>query len=287
MIDPYKTLQVEHNASAAKVKTAFHALAHKYHPDKNQRNPVAGEKFKDLLAAYKMLSDDEERKCFDRGKTGPSRGSTPNAGSRPSPWPSHGKASGIKVNGPDINYDLKIGFIEAALGATKHILTWDGKGLKVTIPPGTGNGQVISLKHRGMTGFGGGESGNACVKIHVEPHYIFRRKGDHIHLEIPVFRDEAANGCNIQVDTIDGPVAVSIPKGSKTGDILCLKGKGIVRDGNNRGDQYIKLRIRKHDKEYMHPHSPLKAAHEDSETHLMEYMKRTAKPAKQIPPTIN
>lgn len=287
MIDPYKTLKVEGNASAAKVKTAFHVLAHKCHPDKNHGDPVSEEKFKNLLAAYKVLSDDEKRKCFDRGKTGLSRGSTPNAHSRPSPGPSHGKASGIKVNGPDINYDLKVGFNEAALGTTKHIVTWDGKSLKVNIPPGTRNGQVICLKHHGMTGFGDGESGNACVKIQVKPHNLFRRKGDDIHVEIPVFRDEVANGCKIQVDTIDGPVAVSIPKGSKTGDILCLKGKGIVRDGNNRGDQYIKLKIMKHDKEYMHPHSPLKAAHEDSETHLMEYIKRTAKPAKQTPPTIH
>ena len=172
MIDPYKTLQVERNASAAKVKTAFHVLAHKYHPDKNHGDPVSEGKFKNLLAAYKVLSDNGKRKGFGRGKTGLSRGSTPNARSRPSPGPSHGKASGIKVNGPDINYDLKVGFLEAALGATKHIVTWDGKGLKVTIPPGTRNGQVISLKHRGMTGFGGGEDGDARVKIHVENHLM-------------------------------------------------------------------------------------------------------------------
>lgn len=287
MIDPYKTLEVERNASAAKVKTAFHMLAHKYHPDKNHGDPVAEGKFKNLLAAYKVLSDDGKRKCFDRGETDLCSGSMGEARSRPSPEHSAGKASRIKVNGPDINYTLKVGFLEAALGATKHIVTWDGKSLKVNIPPGTGNGQVICLKHHGMTGFGGGESGNACVKIHVEPHNFFRRKGNDIHVDIPVFRDEVANGCKIRVDTIDGPVAVSIPKGSKTGDILCLKGKGIVRDGNNRGDQYIKLKIMKHDKEYLHPHSPLRAAHEDSETHLMEYIKRTAKPAKQTPPTIH
>lgn len=172
MIDPYKTLEVERNASAANVKTVFHKLAHMYHPDKNQVDPAAEEKFKDLLAAYKVLSDVGQRKRFDRGETDLCSSSMGDARSRPSPGRSDGKASRIKVNGPNINYNLKVGFSEAVLGTTKRIITYNGKSLKVNIPPGTRNGQFICLKHQGMTGIGGGESGNACVKIQVKPHHF-------------------------------------------------------------------------------------------------------------------
>lgn len=87
-------------------------------------------------------------------------------------------------------------------------------------------------------------------------------------------------GGKIEVDTIDGPVAVSIPKGSKTGDILRLRRKGTVCDSKNRGDQYIKLKIMKHDKPCKKPHFPLKTTHEDFEAHLMEFLRRMAKPTK-------
>jgi DnaJ-class molecular chaperone len=94
-----------------------------------------------------------------------------------------------------------------------------------------------------MPGLGGGAAGDALVEITVEPHPAFRVDGDDVRAEIPVTLAEAILGGRVLTETIDGPVRVTIPEGSNTGTTLRLKGKGLAKDGNKRGDHFAVLKI--------------------------------------------
>jgi DnaJ-class molecular chaperone len=95
-----------------------------------------------------------------------------------------------------------------------------------------------------MPGFEGGPPGDAYVEVHIQPHPFFERKNGNVHLELPVTLAEAVLGGKIEVPTIDGPVTMTVPKGSNTGTTLRLKGRGIVDPkSGQRGDQYVRLKV--------------------------------------------
>ena len=103
---------------------------------------------------------------------------------------------------------------------------------------------MLRLKGQGMPGFGGGPAGDAYVELHVEPHALFKRKDDNIHLVLPVTLQEAVLGGTIAVPTIDGQVNVRVPKGSNTGTKMRLKEKGIRnRRSGKKGHQYVELKV--------------------------------------------
>ena len=139
---------------------------------------------------------------------------------------------------------LPVEFLEVANGAARTITLPDGKMLQVTIPEGAEDRQMLRLKGQGMAGFGGGPPGDAYVELHVEPHPFFHRKDDNIHVEVPVTLKEAMLGARIEVPTIGGPVAVTVPKGSNTGTTLRLRDRGIRnRKSGQRGHQMINLKV--------------------------------------------
>jgi DnaJ-class molecular chaperone len=81
------------------------------------------------------------------------------------------------------------------------------------------------------------------VEVEVRPHRIFVRKGDDIHVELPVTLSEAVLGGKVTVPTPSGPVTMTVPKWSNTGTVLRLKGKGVPRAGGGRGDELVTLKI--------------------------------------------
>ena len=139
---------------------------------------------------------------------------------------------------------MPVEFLEAAAGAKKRVTMADGSVLDVNIPAGTEDRQTLRLKGQGQPGFGGAPAGDAYIEVHIQPHAFFTRKDNNIHLELPVSLTEAVLGGRITVPTIDGDVAMTIPKGSNTGTTLRLKGRGIVdRKSKQRGDEYVKLKV--------------------------------------------
>ncbi|WP_244630155.1 J domain-containing protein [Microvirga tunisiensis] len=145
--------------------------------------------------------------------------------------------------GRDLRFRLSIDFLEAVNGTRKAVTLPNGQSLEINVPPGIDDGQVLRLVGRGEPGTGGAPPGNALIEIHVRPHRLFRREGDDIRLDLPVTLKEAVLGARIQVPTPTGPVMVSIPKGSNTGKVLRLKGKGAPRSDGTHGDLYAALRI--------------------------------------------
>jgi DnaJ-class molecular chaperone len=279
MTDPYAALGVERSASDEEIKAAFKKLARQFHPDLHPDDKAAEARFKQVSSAYDLLKDKEKRRRFDAGEIDASGQETPQhryyrdyAGR---PDGSHaqqdgfaseedleeflarafgggygGRAGGrarhaeFRARGADASYVLPVGFLEAANGAERTVTLPDGKSLKVKIPEGAEDRQMLRLKGQGMPGFGGGPAGDAYVELHVEPHAFFRRKDDNIHLTVPVTLKEAVLGGTIAVPTVDGQVNLKVPKGSNTGTKMRLKEKGIRnRRSGKRGHQYVELQV--------------------------------------------
>ena len=272
MKDPYQLLGVARDADQNAIKKAFRKLAKKLHPDLNPGNKKVEQEFKEVNAAYDLLSDPKKRERFARGEIDASGAERPersfyrayaegggNTKYREAEFGEfsaedilselfgRGRSRGGKpprMRGEDVNYSLTVSFLEAANGAKKRVTLADGKTLDVTIPPGTEDGQTLRLKGQGLSGVGGGPAGDAYVEIHVEPHPFFNRKDSNIHLDLPVTLSEAVLGASVTVPTIDGNVSIKVPPGSNTGTTLRLKGRGLVdRKTRERGDQYVTLKV--------------------------------------------
>ena len=265
MRDPYQILGVARDADQDTIKKAFRKLAKKLHPDLNPGNKKVEQEFKEVNAAYDLLSDPQKRARFDRGEIDASGAERPersfyrayaegggNAKYREAEFGEFSAEDILselfgrgrrnrqppRMRGEDVTYTLAVSFVDAANGAKKRVTLADGKTLDVTIPPGTEHGQTLRLKGQGMPGVGGGPAGDAYVEIQVEPHAFFTRKDSNVHLEVPVTLPEAVLGATLTVPTVDGKVSIKVPPGSNTGTTLRLKGRGIVdRKSGQRGDQ--------------------------------------------------
>lgn len=266
--DPYAALGVAKDASQDDIRRAYKKIAKTSHPDLNPGDPKAAERFKVAAGAYELLKDPEKRARFDRGEIDASGQETPERrfyreyaeGPEATYHTSRGfddfgdlgdvfgdlfgqrargrRAEGFVARGPDRHYTLEVGFLEAAKGATRRITLPDGAMLDVKIPEGLADGQVLRLRGKGGAGLGGGPPGDALVTVGVAPHPVFAREGNDILVELPISLDEAVLGGKVEVPTIGGRVAVSVPKGASTGRVLRLRGRGV-----KGGDQLVTLRI--------------------------------------------
>ena len=118
------------------------------------------------------------------------------------------------------------------------------KTLKVTIPAGIDNGQIISLRGQGSAGKNGGPAGDLQIVITVQPHQLFRRDGADVYCNAPITFTQAVLGGEMEIPTIDGKVKYDIPEGTQTGSTFRLKGKGIPNvNGRARGDQFVTVYI--------------------------------------------
>lgn len=267
MRDPYQILGVERKASAEDIKQAYRRLAKLYHPDLNPGRADIEHKFKEVNAAYSLLSDPDKRGRFDRGEIDATGAERPDRsfrrayaragdGGGPDPFgfddpfadifgaarKRHG--SGVKSKGADVAYSVTVPFVDACIGTKRRVTLSTGKSIDVTIPPGTRDLSKLRLKGQGLPGLGGAPAGDAIVEIHVVPHPLFVRREDDIHIEVPISLKEAILGAAIKVPTLDGKVALKVPKGANTGTTLRLKGKGVFNpDRRIHGDQYVKLSV--------------------------------------------
>ena len=175
------------------------------------------------------------------GRSGASAGSAAGRGAGGAGGAEGGR---VRTRGQDRRFHLEVDFLDAVRGTTQRIAMGTGAAptLDVTIPAGVQDGTVLRLKGKGAPGLGGGPAGDALVELRVRPHRHFRREGDDIVLEVPVTIDEAALGARIEVPTIGGRVQMTVPKGSGSGDVLRLKGRGI-KGKSGTGDQRVVLRI--------------------------------------------
>jgi DnaJ-class molecular chaperone len=266
MKDPYVVLGVGRDASDETIKKAYRRLAKKLHPDLHPGNRATEQQFKEVTAAYDLLSDPVKRARFDRGEidaAGSERGfqgARAGAGARAYQRAGAGAGAGsfsfdeiiAEILGRgrreseerlgDQSQALRLPFLDAALGGKRRLTTADGRNIDITIPAGIDGGQSLRLKGQGPRAPRGVAPGDLYLEIEVDPHPFFQRKEYDIHVELPVTLTEAVLGATVKVPTIHGAVALKVPRGSNSGATLRLKGKGIAAAGKS-GDQYVKLRV--------------------------------------------
>lgn len=268
MRDPYSVLGVSKSSTDAELKKTYRKLAKKLHPDINAGDERIADRFKEVSAAYALLRDKELRGRYDRGEINADGSEKGFAGAGFHPQ-GGGMGTGRfgegfdpeaifasifgggrrqqqprRQKGQNKNYRLSVDFLEAVKGGKRPLTLGNGKALNVTIPENVKEGQKIRLKGQGDEGMAGGPAGDAIIEIMIKPHAYFRCDGNDIHLDLPLTLEEAVSGDKINIPTIDGMVAMTIPKGSSSGRMMRLKGKGTVDPKTKvRGDQYVKLQI--------------------------------------------
>ena len=143
--------------------------------------------------------------------------------------------------GADIAYRLKVTFEDAVALKPQRITLGDGKTIDLKLPNGLEDGTRIRLAGKGQEGPGG--RGDAIVTIEIAPHRFFRREGNNLRLDLPVTLKEAVLGAKVKVPTAQGAVMLTIPKGTSSGKVLRLKGRGFTAKDGKRGDQLVTVEI--------------------------------------------
>lgn len=150
----------------------------------------------------------------------------------------------FRARGEDRGYRLAVPFLEAARGGKQRLTLDDGRTVDVRIPAGIEDGQQIRLRGQGGQGYGGAPAGDALISVAITPHDTLTRDGLNITMTLPVSLPEAVLGAKLEIETISGPVSLTIPPASNTGTRLRLKGRGIKLDNGARtGDQIITLAL--------------------------------------------
>ena len=118
------------------------------------------------------------------------------------------------------------------------------ESLAINVPPGLSDGARIRIPGKGHVGRNGGETGDLYVDVNVQPHQIFERDGDDLHLTVPIAVHEAALGAKIDVPSLDGPARVRIPPGTQSGQRFRVRERGVPspRDGR-RGDLVVEVQL--------------------------------------------
>ena len=272
--DYYKIIGVDKNASQDEIKKAYRKLAMKYHPDRNQDNKKAEEKFKQVTEANEVLSDPEKRKKYDtlgsNWKQYQSQGqgfedfySNYGRGGGGAQYSYSGNLDDLFGNisgfsdffesffgrsgaaadrtqsvrsrkGQDFEATLYIPLIETYNGTTKEISV-GGKRVRVKISPGTKDGKKLRLKGLGNEGMNGGEKGDLYLTLKIEKDPYFDLDGNDLYYDLYVDLYTAVLGGKKQVITLGGKtINITIPEGTDSGKVLRLKGLGFPISENSK-----------------------------------------------------
>jgi DnaJ-class molecular chaperone len=150
-----------------------------------------------------------------------------------------GGFGGFSQRGSDVRARLEIDLEDAIRGGKQRIAFSDGRTIDVTIPRGAQEGQTLRLKGQGSPGRSG--PGDAFIELAIKPHPIYRREGEVLVMDVPIPFYDAVLGGKVEAPTPDGPVQLTIPKGSNTGARLRLKGRGLADNKGVRGDLFARL----------------------------------------------
>lgn len=281
--DPYSVLGVARGASEAEIKKAYRKLAKELHPDRNQDNPKAADRFGQVTSAYDLLTDKDKRAQFDRGEIDADGNPTAPFGFGAGRGAGGGYRQGSGGSGFDFGTDASdfgdifeglfgrggssgggftSGFGRRAAPSPRgadiayrlRVPFEDAAALKpqrITLADGktidlklsAGLETGTQMRLSGKGEQGPGGTGDAIVTIDVQPHRFFKRDSYNVLLDLPVTLTEAVKGGKVKVPTVDGPVMLNVPAGSTSGRTLRLKGKGFHRKGGDRGDQLVTLMV--------------------------------------------
>ena len=275
-IDYYKILGIDKTATEADVKKAYRKLARKYHPDLNPNNKEAEQKFKEINEANEVLSHPENRKKFDqygenwqhseefeKQRQQQSRGGGGSQGgfggfegfsgggdysdffeSMFGGRSAGGRSQARQSKGGDYNAELHLN-LKDVYTTQKRELTINGKKIRLTIPAGVENGQVIKISGMGAESQNGGPKGDLYITFTIENNTKFKLDKNNLYFTVNLDLYTAILGGEITVDTFDGKVKLKVMPGTQNGTKVKLKGKGfpVYKKEGVFGDLYISYQI--------------------------------------------
>jgi molecular chaperone DnaJ len=254
--DYYAILGVDKKADAATIKKTYRSLARELHPDKTKGDKKLEDRFKEVSEAYEILSDVKKRSEYDQARqvfqSGAYRQGQQSSGDFSDLFSGGGDIFSQLFTGrrgprkgQDIETEISISFRDALFGKEVDLhlsgQSRAGSTITVRIPAGVSDGSKVRVKGRGGPGEAG--SGDLFVLVNVIPHPVFTRKGENLHISVPVSFTEAALGADIAVPTIEGDeVKVRLGSGTQNGKTLRVKGRG-VKKGINAGDLLVTIEV--------------------------------------------
>lgn len=271
-IDYYKILGISKDATQEDIKKAYRKLARKYHPDLNKDNPNAQEKFQEINEANEVLSNPEKRKRYDEYgenwkyaeelEKQKKQQTKEQSGTREGTfWYSDDNTSGFSdffeelfgyryrnynraMRGKDYESELHLTLRQAA-EEQKQILNLNGKNIRITIPAGVADGQVIKLRGYGEPGKGDAPDGDLYITFRIKEDPTFKRIGNDLYTTTTIDLYTAVLGGEIILDTLNGKVKVKIKAGTQNNSKIRLKEKGfpIYKQSGKYGDLILSIQI--------------------------------------------
>lgn len=273
-IDYYKILGIPKTASENDIKKAYRKLARKLHPDLNPDDKEAERKFKEINEANEVLSNPENRKKYDKyGKDWQHAEAFEKAEQQQKQYQQSRRSSGgfqdqdysdffesmfggassrsgsrnnpLKFRGQDYSAELQF-TLEDAYKTHKRTITVNGKNIRLTIPAGVKNGQIIKIKGHGGKGINGGPNGDLHIKFTILNHTKFKRNNDNLYATIPLDLYTAMLGGEITIPVFEGKVKLKIKPETQNGTKIKLKGKGfpVYKKEGQFGDLFITYQIK-------------------------------------------
>jgi curved DNA-binding protein len=279
-VDYYKTLGVAKNATEDEIKKAYRKLARKLHPDLNPNDKDAHKKFQQINEANEVLSDPEKRKQYDqygkdwkhadqfeKAKQQQGRQGFGSGGFGGGNFGEYTYSSGddsefsdffeslfggaksrrtqTKYRGQDYSAELHLSLSDA-YKTHKQTLTINGKNVRITIPAGVENGQVIRLKGYGSEGANGGPAGDLLITFVIKNDTEFKRDGNDLYKTEDIDLYTALLGGEKTIDTIGGKIKLKVNPGTQNGTKIRLKEKGfpVYKKEEAFGDLYITWNVK-------------------------------------------
>ncbi|EAZ83149.1 DnaJ C-terminal domain-containing protein [Algoriphagus machipongonensis] len=277
-IDYYKTLGISKTATEKEIKDAYRKLARKYHPDLNPDNKEAEAKFKEINEANEVLSNPENRKKYDKygenwkhgeeyekaqqhrqksqysgrgdfsgqqGFTGQDYSDFFESMFGAGAGRTSGRSHSPKFKGQDYHAELHLD-LKDVYTTQKQVLTVNDKKIRLTIPAGVENEQLIKIKGNGGEGYNGGPNGDLYIKFIISNHSDFKREGNNLYKEVDLDLYTAILGGEILVDTFDGKVKLKVKPETKNHTKVKLKGKGfpVYKKEGKFGDLILTYHIK-------------------------------------------
>lgn len=253
----YETLGVSENASTDEIKKAYRKLARKYHPDINKEESAV-DKFKEINAAYEVLSDAEKKTQYDQ------HGDQMFGGQNFHDF-AQGQGGGVDLDEilrqmfsggggggfggaqggfggfGSINLDMEaritVPFMVSVTGG-KHNVSTNGQSFDIKIPAGIKSGETMRVRGKGKQHQG--QAGDLLIQVEVASSDEYDRKGDNLYKTFDVPLKEALFGGKIAINTPEKEVSLKVPKNTKNGQKFRLKGKGVAdRKTAMKGDLYL------------------------------------------------
>ena len=257
----YETLEVSENASADEIKKAYRKLARKYHPDVN-KDTKAEDKFKEINAAYEVLSDPQKKQQYDQYGDSMFGGQNFSDfarnqgggvdldeilrqmfGGGAAGFGRSNFGGGFGFDAPDLdtNAQVTIPFDVAVMGGKQNI-SLNNDSFDIKIPEGIEDGQRIRAKGKGKSYQG--QRGDLILKINISPSNEYEREFDNLikYFDLPL--KTALFGGKVEIKTIHKDITLKVPQNTKQNQKFRVKELGVLnRKTKVRGDLYLKANI--------------------------------------------